>query len=91
MTYSSYATEMENGWNKNVIGKKAYAHGLTRETKILYCVAKINKAPYTITDRTSGLVIPCETIEEARSEFGRIQKKLYAKGWKTSDKICKIY
>jgi hypothetical protein len=89
-SYSAYAEKVAAEvraawaaeWNAKVAGKRSFV-GLGLEEKTIYCMKGLRAAAYTITDRTSGLIVDCETIEQAREEFKKIQSKLLSGGyWK---------
>ena len=88
MHYSDYsakvAAEVRAAWNAEwdakVVGSRNFV-GLGLEEKTIYCMKGIRKAAFTITDRTSGLIVDCESIEQARIEFKKIQDKMLSGGW----------
>lgn len=92
MNYSTYAdrvaTEVREAWNKEweskTVAKREFEHTLTFQGKTIYCMKGIRQAPFTVTDRTSALIIDCETIEEARVAFGKVQSNMKSKGWKVA-------
>lgn len=92
MHYSNYsarcAQETRQYWNTTwdamVQGKRRFVMPLHLIEKTIYCVKGFNNSPYTVTDRTSGMIINCQTIEDARTAFGQIQSKMLANGWEVA-------
>ena len=71
-----------DAWDAKVIGKREFAHPLWMTEKTIYCITdRLPNIPYTVTDRTTVLLIDCQTLEDARKAFSAVQTNMLSKGW----------
>lgn len=68
-------------WTKRTVKSQDFHMPMFFTEKTIYIVRDLNNSPFTVTDRTSGMIINRSTIEEAEKAFETIKNQMLSKGW----------